>query len=482
MILWSFVWFLDKIRQYLTEISWPEMSKAARLESYENEGINGFEMLRLFASLYSLLLGTALIVALMVAILYSNDRVVNWRVINMSFDHVGLIHMIQGLHQSLDEESFQAVVDDYPSIANIPLFLHDVKDLELSQADADVLSPGNMIIGNLDDSVVYYRFIDSDQVAQFGPVTTYGPLENATSIALVAVVLFMTLGVFIWVWRLSRKLVLLDQAATRFGGGDFHSRVSENARFQVGGLNKSFNQMARRIQNLIKGNKNLTNAVAHELRTPVSRIRFQLDMMHDETNEEKRNQYMYGISDDIEELGDLVDELLTFARFEREGRAQNFQEYSLHESLNNVVRASNLADAIEVMYDQDWLEGGSESERRMLPYEPKYLERAIGNLVANAQKYAESQVRINVERSVNICTILVDDDGPGIPVGDRESIFEPFKRLDNSRTRDTGGYGLGLAIVKQIVEWHGGEITISDSPIGGARFSLSWPINHKVET
>lgn len=458
------------------------MAKAARLANYGNEGIYGIEMLRLFASLYSLLLGTALVFGLIVAILYSNDRVVNWRVINMSFDHVGLIHMIEQLHQNLDEESFQAVVADYPSIANIPLELHNLQDLELSEADANALAPGNLIIGDLDDSVVYYRFIDSDRVAQFGPVTTYGPLENATSLVLIAVALIMTLGVFVWVWRLSRKLVLLDQAAMRFGGGDFNIRVSEKASDQVGGLNLSFNQMARRIENLIKGHKSLTNAVAHELRTPVSRIRFQLDMMHDESNEEKRNQYMYGISDDIEELGDLVDELLTFARFDREGRAQILQEYSLHESLCNVIRGSNLAGTIKVIYEQNWLEECSESERRMLPYEPKYLERAIGNLVTNAQKYAESKVLISVERTASTCTIFVDDDGPGIPIGDRESIFEPFKRLDNSRTRTTGGYGLGLAIVRQVVEWHRGKVTISDSPLGGARFSISWPINHKVES
>ncbi len=89
-------------------------------------------------------------------------------------------------------------------------------------------------------------------------------------------------------------------------------------------------------------------------------------------------------------------------------------------------------------------------------------------------RYAHSKVALTVERNGSGTVISVDDDGPGVPPGERERLFEPFTRLEGSRGRDSGGVGLGLAIVKSVAEWHGGEAFISDSPLGGARISLRW--------
>jgi signal transduction histidine kinase len=272
---------------------------------------------------------------------------------------------------------------------------------------------------------------------------------------------------------LHRKLKRLDGAATRLGAGDFGARVSELGKHRIGQLNHSFNLMAERLERLILGHKSLTNAVAHELRTPVSRIRFQLDMLYEESDDDQRNEYMYGMSDNINEMTDLVDELLTYARFDREAPAIDLQLHSLHQSLVNVVAAAEIDSNVHVHYDAVWMQANP--DQQFLPFEPKYLERAIGNLLSNAQKYSRSQVQISIHRTNHDCTIIVDDDGPGIPEEDWIEIFEPFRRLDNSRTRSTGGYGLGLAIVKQIAEWHSGSIRIEHSPPGGARFALIWP-------
>lgn len=409
-------------------------------------------------------------------IVLSNKSIRNLSVINMKADFVGTFHLIEQLQQRLDSTEFQQVVDDYPDVTNVPLVMFNYQELELSEQNMSELTPGNHIVENLDAGILYYHFINTDQVARLGPVDTYQPLEDIQDITTLAT---LAIGVFLWVWSLHKKLKRLDQAAIEFGKGNFTIRVSEKGRNKIGSLNKSFNHMAQRIENLIQGHKNLTNAVAHELRTPLARIRFQLDMLLDEIDENKRKEFIYGISDDIEELGELVDELLTFAHFDREGKAQNLSEHSLHDSLNRVVNARQFDTAITMQYDQSWIE--SDLMSQTMPFEPKYLERAIGNLVTNAQKYAESTIRINVARTPVICTITVDDDGPGIPEADRATIFQPFKRLDNSRTRSTGGYGLGLAIVKQIVQWHGGRIEISQSPLGGARFSFSWPLSKNIE-
>ena len=102
------------------------------------------------------------------------------------------------------------------------------------------------------------------------------------------------------------------------------------------------------------------------------------------------------------------------------------------------------------------------------------LARALANVLRNAVRYARSRVSLSIERSGNRTVINVDDDGPGVPPAERQRLFEPFTRIGGSRERDSGGVGLGLAIVKSVAEWHGGEALISDSPLGGARITITW--------
>jgi signal transduction histidine kinase len=104
----------------------------------------------------------------------------------------------------------------------------------------------------------------------------------------------------------------------------------------------------------------------------------------------------------------------------------------------------------------------------------RYLSRAASNLLRNAVHYAKSRVEIRVEQRQFGYVLMVDDDGPGIPVAEREILFEPFARLDQSRCRDSGGFGIGLAIVKQIARWHGGSVSIGDATLGGARCQMTW--------
>ena len=107
--------------------------------------------------------------------------------------------------------------------------------------------------------------------------------------------------------------------------------------------------------------------------------------------------------------------------------------------------------------------------------EERYLHRVLQNLVTNALRYARSSIVMRVQESEGRVLIYVDDDGPGIPEHERERVFKPFARLDKSRHRASGGYGLGLSIVKRIVDWHGGEIRVEESPAGGARFTVELP-------
>ncbi len=428
-------------------------------------------MIRLFFSLYLILLGFIL------AYQFSEESVEGaWMLdsfmYDRMFDHAGTFHLLDKMHQQMNSAEFEEAIASYPEQSLVPLELLKHADLHSPVSDVKM---GDIYIEAERPDILYYRFIDSDLIVKVGPLADYEPLASARGIYDKVLFAVLALSVSIWIFMLHQKLKRLDTAATRLGAGDFGARVSELGKHRVGQLNHSFNMMAERLDRLISGHKSLTNAVAHELRTPVSRIRFQLDMLYEETDEAQRNEYMYGMSDNINELTDLVDELLTYARFDREAPAIEMQQHSLHRSLLNVVEAAHFDGDVQLKYDDSWSQAYSNAE--FLPFEPKHLERAVSNLVSNAQKYSDSQVQISVLKTGSDCTILVDDDGPGIPEEDRIHIFEPFRRLDNSRTRTTGGYGLGLAIVKQIADWHGGSIRIETSSLGGARFALNWPTN-----
>jgi two-component system sensor histidine kinase RstB len=363
------------------------------------------------------------------------------------------------------------MVDSYPKSSNFPIQLLNGKAFHREQT---IFEESNIYIAQPGINIAFYKFKNVDLVARIGPVRTYQPLINMDKLYQNSIFILVGLSVLIWMYNLQRKLNRLDNAATQFGDRDFTFRVSEARRHQVGRLNKSFNKMAQRIEELVKANKSLTNAVAHELRTPITRLCFQLDMMYEESDDALRKEYIYGMSDDVNELTELVDEILTFARFDNNTSDLNLQANSLDESLRRVIQAIHFDSHLKLTYDDGWL--SDDEENNVLPFDAKNLERAIGNLLSNAQKYADNQIQIHVVKTEDQCTIYVDDDGPGIPEQERNDIFAPFKRLDNSRTRATGGYGIGLAIVKQIVQGHGGEVRIDDAPLGGARFVVSWPI------
>lgn len=397
-----------------------------------------------------------------------------------SNDLIGTIYLLDKIYQGIGHDEFKRTMLTYPEQSNIPIEFFRKSELDLSAEDSIRMVKGELLtnrdMATYDEPkniILYHLFPDSELVVAVGPLGRGQKLDMIVKTYERSILLVVAFPLFLIMINLYSKLRRLEKASISIGKGDFSTRVSEKNNHSIGKLNHSFNQMAERVEHLIEGHKQLTNAIAHELRTPVTRIRFELDMMQQEKEESIRNEYMYGISDDINELADLVDELLTYARFDREISTLELGAHSLHDSLRNIVKARLFDSQKESLYDDSWTQDTTNSAQ--IHFEPKHLERAIGNLVSNAEKYAESKVKISVKRLNNHCQIYIDDDGPGIPEPDRIDIFSPFKRLDNSRTRATGGFGLGLAIVKQIAQWHGGDISIEESPLGGARFIFSWP-------
>lgn len=275
----------------------------------------------------------------------------------------------------------------------------------------------------------------------------------------------------IWVRPHWRDLEALRAAANRFGAGNLAARVQIGARSTVHELAEHFNHMAERTQQLIAAQRELTNAVSHELRTPISRLEFELNLLSSVNDERDRERLLGEMRADLGELEKMVSELLTYARLEHPELKLTTETVDTDSWLSAVIGVVALeADANGIRCR------GTTNELQSMAIEPRFMSRALVNLLRNAIHYARARVDVTVERAGSgHFRLLVDDDGPGIPAADRVRIFEPFVRLDESRNRATGGVGLGLAIVRRVAEWHGGTVAVVDSPLGGCRFVLSWP-------
>ncbi|WP_122581660.1 ATP-binding protein [Pseudomonas viridiflava] len=363
-------------------------------------------------------------------------------------------------------------------------FGFDMHLLALDQADLDDdqrrrIYEGDtvMALGKGGDSIrVLAGIVDTNWVLEIGPLYQMNPypLQWLVLIALLGLC-FIGLVVYLLVRRLERRVLALEAAATLIAQGSLQTRVPTEGSDSVGRLAAAFNSMAEHLQRSLMIQRELVRAVSHELRTPVARLRFGLEMVSDATTAEARLKYMRGMDSDIQDLDKLVDEMLTYARLEQGAPTLNFQRIDLEALIDQVI--AELAPLrADVRVSRGECITAAEGEAAWVEAEPRYMHRALQNLVSNAMRHAETQVSISYRLGAQRCRIDVDDDGPGVPEDAWEQIFTPFMRIDDSRTRASGGHGLGLSIVRRIINWHEGRALIGRSEsLGGACFSLSWP-------
>ncbi|WP_447592421.1 ATP-binding protein [Aquipseudomonas campi] len=334
-----------------------------------------------------------------------------------------------------------------------------------------------LALGKGGDSIrVIAGMVGTPWVLEVGPLYQMNPYPTELLVLVGVLGLSLTgLILYLLVRRLERRLEGLEQAASLLASGQLDTRVPSLGTDSVGRLASAFNAMAEQLQRLLGMQREMVRAVSHELRTPVARLRFGLEMIGDAENDQARLKYMTGMDSDIQELDKLVDEMLVYARLEQGSPALNYEAVDLRAILEQVI--DELAPLrgnvrIELGASQDAPEGGG----AIIEAEPRYLHRALLNLVSNAMRHADSHVRLSYRIGPRRCRVDVEDDGPGIPEAAWERVFAPFLRLDDSRTRASGGHGLGLSIVRRIIYWHAGRASISrSSSLGGAQFSLVWP-------
>ncbi|KQB56542.1 MULTISPECIES: ATP-binding protein [Acidovorax] len=274
--------------------------------------------------------------------------------------------------------------------------------------------------------------------------------------------LAVAVGVYPIIRRLTLRLEALQRSVQKFGEGDLSVRVPEQGQDEVADLARQFNAAAARVETLVKSHKSLLANASHELRSPLTRIRMGLELMG---GQQPSPAFREEILRNIAELDQLVDEILLASRLD--AREADVGTVELVDLIGLAAEECARVDAdLDVSSDSVDVRGI-----------PKLLRRAIRNLLENARRYSTGEITLVVERRQGYAEVRVCDRGPGVPVTQRERIFEPFYRLPGASER-AGGVGLGLALVRSIAGRHNGTVHCEDRPDGasGACFVLRLPL------
>lgn len=283
-------------------------------------------------------------------------------------------------------------------------------------------------------------------------------VENTIMSLLTAIICSLIIAYWI-----NRRLRLINRTCTGVIAGNLEERApTSGGRDEFDQLATNFNAMLAWITQLIHSIKDTTNALAHDMRTPLSRHRIHLTRMLEQPDfPAKHKASLQAAVDEVDTIVTLYDSILNISRAESRAAIENFSEFNLHELLTNVV------EIYELLAEQRGIcIVLSCPESMVLNGEQQLVAQAVANLVDNAVKYSPEQSTVTIAASSNTqhVTVTITDAGPGIPAEEREKVKERFYRLDKARS--TPGTGLGLSLVDAVMRLHGGDFTLGDAAPG----------------
>ena len=312
-------------------------------------------------------------------------------------------------------------------------------------------------------------------VVLVGSIPSPSVLRAASFLA--AVLLALAIASIPLARAIASPLERLGRVVRAFGAGDLSARARLKVRGEVGELALAFDQMADRIQVLVRSEKELLANVSHELRTPLARIRVALEMAA-EGDLPRSRRYLAEIGTDLDELSRLVQDVLDAARLDLAGDRSAVTSLPLRLERTEPRELVLLAvERFRAAHPEREVEVELQGELPGVVADPALLRRVLDNLLDNARKYSDADRPIVVAARLRdgMVEVEVRDRGIGLEPGDLAQVFTPFFRSDRSRARGTGGVGLGLALAKRVVEAHGGRISVASGPGEGTRVCFSVP-------
>jgi signal transduction histidine kinase len=289
--------------------------------------------------------------------------------------------------------------------------------------------------------------------------------------------LLATIAVMCWglAVQFATPLRQLAGIVARFGAGDLSARANSRRTDAIGDLGAAFDRMAARIENLLQSERRLMQDISHELRSPLARLSFAVELVHASPD---RDSAVKRVNKEIERITALTESLMQATREDGTRPAHTLEEIALDSLLLEIVQDGQMEAAARGCA---LLSQGSSNVKLMADRE--LLRRAIENIVRNALAYAPpgSVVEATLNRGVECVSLSVRDYGPGVPADVLAEIFRPFFRVDSARAHDTGGTGLGLAIARRAVSLHNGEIWAENAD-PGLRICLNLPLDQHAST
>jgi signal transduction histidine kinase len=280
-------------------------------------------------------------------------------------------------------------------------------------------------------------------------------LQHLAALCIGIVIIFTSILLLRWV---TRPLQVLTEAAESFSLDEKHERLDETGPLEVRRAARAFNSLRERIQTLVAERTQALAAVSHDLRTPITRVKLRTELYDDETTRE-------AIGADLGEMESMIDSTLEYLR------AGDSTEQARLIDLSAVVQTV-VDDVIDHGRDISF----TGREHAVVRGQLVAIKRALWNVVGNALKYA-NRVDVDIAETSTSVLVTVSDDGPGVPEELLDRLFEPFFRVEQSRSRETGGTGLGLTITRKIMRAGGGDVTIRNKPSGGLDVTMEFPKN-----
>ncbi|CAN7585548.1 ATP-binding protein [Mesorhizobium sp. LjNodule214] len=302
------------------------------------------------------------------------------------------------------------------------------------------------------------RFADGQWLNFTEPITPVGPILSFDSLPLYALIAGLVVVMSIWsLRRLTAPYRMMETAVKRIGHDLKSPPIAESGSREIRAAAKAVNAMQVRLRDYVEDREHLAAALAHDLRTPLTRMRLRLELL-------RKSPARAALAHDLADIESIASSVIDFAKFEvTEEKAERIDFWSLVES---------IADGFEeVSFDHD----GTRPRGLICIARPVALKRCVTNLVQNAATYGK-KAHLSLERSQDTITLAIRDEGPGIPQAQLDTVFGSFVRIEQSRNRQTGGLGLGLTIARNIARAAGGEISLSNHPGGGLLTELRLPL------
>ena len=310
------------------------------------------------------------------------------------------------------------------------------------------------------DTTSYKNLIDLRIKYKDGYFQFFIPKERVTSSSARLFALWITLPAFlliiiaiIFLKNQTRPIINLARASEKFGKGENVDDFRPSGALEIRQAGYEFDKMRKRIIRHLNQRSEMLSGISHDLRTPLTRIKLQLAFIKDENISKK-------LSKDVQEMEKMLNEYLQFASSHSNEKTERFNLTNLVENIINKYETKNITSDLN---KNIYLEG-----RKIL------IERCLGNLIDNGIKYA-IKVHIKLSKNTQNITIIIDDDGSGIPENEYNNVFKPFYKIDKSRGDSKSSVGLGLSIASDVVKSHGGNILLDKSPQGGLRVKVILP-------